>query len=302
MELKSVTLMWIVVSIVQLIGFLLTLIGYASNYIVSISKARELAHSGIWTGCLDTKDGIQCLDVVDFVERTKGNRVWVDASRGMMTISFICQLLTILLTTTALRCTPTKYMCWVTSIVAGFSVLNGIIGVAVAAGQGSSFMEDTFKVVQIVGYLLTLIGYASKYIVSLTQDRESIHTGIWTGCVTQKDTCVNLADLVERTGHSRGKGNVVYRVSFFVVLLTSLALCRTPTKLMCWVTSGVGVFSAVNGFIGVAVAAGRSISFFEEMDKNANLNVDWSFILYFLGSCTFLLTSIWHYINGRNSS
>ncbi|KAI8764696.1 hypothetical protein BgiBS90_030081 [Biomphalaria glabrata] len=89
---------------------------------------------------------------------------------------------------------------------------------------------------------------------------------------------------------------------FLVVLLTSLALCRTPTKLMCWVTSGVGVFSAVNGFIGVAVAAGRSISFFEEMYKNAKFNVDWSFILYFVGSCTFLLTSIWHYINGRNSS
>ncbi|KAI8764692.1 hypothetical protein BgiBS90_030077, partial [Biomphalaria glabrata] len=58
----------------------------------------------------------------------------------------------------------------------------------------------------------------------------------------------------------------------------------------------------LNGIIGVAVAAGQGSSFMEDTFKGLKFSVDWSFTLFIIGQCIFLLACIWHYLDSRSKS
>ncbi|KAI8764691.1 hypothetical protein BgiBS90_030076, partial [Biomphalaria glabrata] len=49
--------------------FLLSLVGYASNFIVSLNGNRDLAHTGIWKEChVPLDQPTQCNNIADFTE------------------------------------------------------------------------------------------------------------------------------------------------------------------------------------------------------------------------------------------
>ncbi|KAK0040891.1 hypothetical protein Bpfe_029701 [Biomphalaria pfeifferi] len=139
MELRKETKnLWKAITLLQLLGFALTLTGYSTNYIISSSD--KSSYAGIWTACIQD----DCRYIDNYMERVEGSKDWLHASRALMTICFVCQFFTILLTTIALRWKPTKFMSWITSKLAIWSVLVGITGVAVAVSKGIGVMEGRF--------------------------------------------------------------------------------------------------------------------------------------------------------------
>ncbi|XP_055872400.1 uncharacterized protein LOC106076733 [Biomphalaria glabrata] len=277
MEWKKVYLLWIVVSIVQIVGFLLTIIGYASKYIVSLTQDRELIHTGIWTGCVTLKDICVGLNLADLVERSGRSRAWVDASRGLMSISFVGQFLVVLLTSLALCRTPTKLMCWVTSGVGVFS-----------------------------GIELTLIGYSTNYILSMKVYRHLAHIGMWSECraiFRSELECENLDDLLEERHVSRDWLDVsraLMTISFVCQLLTlsltTIAYCRSQTSFMCCLTTITAGISVLTGIIGISVAAVNGLRFLESTDlyEGLEFSVDWSFASFIIGQYAYFVILLGH--------
>uniref|UniRef100_A0A2C9K140 Uncharacterized protein n=1 Tax=Biomphalaria glabrata TaxID=6526 RepID=A0A2C9K140_BIOGL len=135
---------WIVLTLIQIFGIELTLIGYSTNYILSMKVYRHLAHIGMWSECRAIfRSELECENLDDLLEERHVSRDWLDVSRALMTISFVCQLLTLSLTTIAYCRSQTSFMCCLTTITAGFSVLTGVIGISVAAVNGLTFLEST---------------------------------------------------------------------------------------------------------------------------------------------------------------
>ncbi|XP_055872382.1 uncharacterized protein LOC106076734 isoform X2 [Biomphalaria glabrata] len=86
-----------------------------------------------------------------------------------------------------------------------------------------------------------------------------------------------------------------------VIVMTSMAFFREPTKIMGWITAGVAGFSAVVGLVGLSVVAGKGISLMHLYLPKFKFSLGWSFSLFLIGQFTFLFASVWHFLDARDT-
>ncbi|CAL1538154.1 unnamed protein product [Lymnaea stagnalis] len=141
MAFRDTTMLWKIAFCIQLIGFILALIGFGINYLATASWGQKSANGGLWKYCYNG----DCLDTSDLLTYNKYSVVWLDTSKGMMSISLAAEFATIGLTTLAFLSTPTKLIGLCTAAVSGISVVFGVIGVAVGAGESKRVLNDIGK-------------------------------------------------------------------------------------------------------------------------------------------------------------
>ncbi|CAL1545762.1 unnamed protein product [Lymnaea stagnalis] len=131
MAFRDTTTLWKIAFGIQIIGFILGLIAFSTNYLISMTELRNEIHAGLWKSCVND----ECWSTKDFLASINKSIVWLDASIWMMSISVCAMFVTIIMTSLAFARQRTKLMGFCTAGVAGLAVLFGVIGVAVAGGE-----------------------------------------------------------------------------------------------------------------------------------------------------------------------
>ncbi|XP_059141861.1 uncharacterized protein LOC131929591 [Physella acuta] len=154
MQFQKTSVLWKIDISLQLLGFLLNVIGYSTKY---IGKFEDYAHVGLWEAC-DNRNSCYDFEVILFdTEPHLISAVWARAARALLGICLTCQALVILLTLSALVIKPNKFLAWCTIGLAFFSVLFGLIGIGVAAGEIKRLFKLRYHYDYNVGWSFDLV-------------------------------------------------------------------------------------------------------------------------------------------------
>ncbi|CAL1545761.1 unnamed protein product [Lymnaea stagnalis] len=144
MDFRNASLLWKIVFFIQIIGFILGLIAFGTNYLASgfgaykHDRSRVEVSVGLWQYCENAK----CAATSDVLVAHDRSTVWLNASKVMMGLSLVGEFVTIIMTSLVIFLTLTKIVGQGTLVVAGISVLFGVIGAAVAGGESKRVFND----------------------------------------------------------------------------------------------------------------------------------------------------------------
>ncbi|XP_059141864.1 uncharacterized protein LOC131929594 [Physella acuta] len=154
MEIHNTSLVWKINFFLQLFGLLLIVIGYSTKY---IGKFDDYAHVGLWEAC-DVLNSCYDFEVTSFKnEPHLISTAWAKAARTLLGICMTGQSLVILLTLSALVIKTDKFVAWCTAGLVFFSVLVGLIGIAVAVGEIRRLFKPRYHFDYNVGWSFGLI-------------------------------------------------------------------------------------------------------------------------------------------------
>ncbi|XP_055872097.1 uncharacterized protein LOC129923707 [Biomphalaria glabrata] len=156
MPFRDTSMIWKGVFCLQIPGFILSLVGFGTSTIIIFTYLKNTATAGLWKQCSNDN----CYDMSLVLNYKQESTVWLDVSKGMMSIALIGQFATILLTTSGFILALTKMIGWCTAAASAVSVVFGTIGSGVALGELKRIFDVNVTYDPGYSYILFMVGQA----------------------------------------------------------------------------------------------------------------------------------------------